>query len=100
VRRRTVTVDVGGVKIGGDHPIVVQSMTDTDTADVEATLAQAAALARAGSELVHPTGSPPLGPIRSLAYFVPVIEEVLNLRVHPDYFGYLRHKIERLATTR
>jgi len=54
----------------------------------------------AARRLVRPTGSPPLGPIRSLACFVPVIEEVLNLRVHPDYFGYLRHKIERLATTR
>jgi (E)-4-hydroxy-3-methylbut-2-enyl-diphosphate synthase len=54
-RHRTVGVDVGGVTVGGDAPIVVQSMTNTDTADVEATAAQVAALARAGSELVRIT---------------------------------------------
>jgi len=54
-RRRTVVVDVGGVKIGGDHPVVVQSMTNTDTADVEATVIQITQLAEAGSELVRLT---------------------------------------------
>jgi (E)-4-hydroxy-3-methylbut-2-enyl-diphosphate synthase len=54
-RRRTVTVTVGGVKVGSDHPIVVQSMTNTDTADVEVTARQVAALAAAGSELVRVT---------------------------------------------
>jgi len=54
-RRRTTVVDVGGVKIGWPHPIVVQSMTNTDTADVEATVRQAAELAAAGSELVRVT---------------------------------------------
>ena len=54
-RRRTTTVDVGGVKVGGDHPIAVQSMTNTDTADVEGTAHQVAALAAAGSELVRVT---------------------------------------------
>src|SRR5256885_7465767 len=54
-RRRTVTVDVGGVKVGSAHPIVVQSMTNTDTADVEATAAQVRALHEAGSELVRVT---------------------------------------------
>jgi len=54
-RRRTVTVDVGGVPVGADHPIVVQSMTNTDTADAEATALQVAALAAAGSELVRVT---------------------------------------------
>ncbi|MCL6544200.1 MAG: flavodoxin-dependent (E)-4-hydroxy-3-methylbut-2-enyl-diphosphate synthase [Bryobacteraceae bacterium] len=54
-RRKTVVTDVAGVKIGSGHPIVVQSMTNTDTADVAATAAQAAALARAGSELVRVT---------------------------------------------
>jgi (E)-4-hydroxy-3-methylbut-2-enyl-diphosphate synthase len=48
-------VDVGGVKVGGAHPIVVQSMTNTDTADVEGTARQVAALAAAGSELVRVT---------------------------------------------
>ncbi len=54
-RRAAVAVDVGGVKIGSDHPIVVQSMTNTDTADVTATVDQIIALARAGSELVRVT---------------------------------------------
>jgi (E)-4-hydroxy-3-methylbut-2-enyl-diphosphate synthase len=54
-RRRSVPVNIGGVVVGGTAPIVVQSMTNTDTADVDATLAQVAALARAGSELVRIT---------------------------------------------
>jgi (E)-4-hydroxy-3-methylbut-2-enyl-diphosphate synthase len=54
-RRRTVTVDVGGVKVGAAHPIVVQSMTNTDTADADATAAQVRALHQAGSELVRVT---------------------------------------------
>src|SRR5512145_3178682 len=55
MRRRTVTVAVGGVRIGSDSPIVVQSMTNTDTADVKATVAQVRALHAAGSELVRVT---------------------------------------------
>ncbi|MDH3289516.1 MAG: flavodoxin-dependent (E)-4-hydroxy-3-methylbut-2-enyl-diphosphate synthase [Gemmatimonadota bacterium] len=54
-RRRAVTAQVGGVPIGSAHPIVVQSMTNTDTADVAATTEQVAALAAAGSELVRVT---------------------------------------------
>jgi (E)-4-hydroxy-3-methylbut-2-enyl-diphosphate synthase len=58
-RRRTVTVDVGGVLVGSAHPVVVQSMTNTDTADAEATALQVEALARAGSELVRITVNTP-----------------------------------------
>src|ERR671919_1490952 len=54
-RRQSVTTWVGGVKVGGGHPIVVQSMTNTDTADVTSTVNQAMALAQAGSELVRVT---------------------------------------------
>ena len=54
----------------------------------------------AARRLMRPANAPPLGPIRSLAYFLPVIEEVLGLRVKPDYFQYLRHKLERLAPPR
>src|SRR4029079_3736255 len=54
-RRKAVVVDVGGVKVGGDYPIVVQSMTNTDTVDVAGTVNQVMALARAGSELVRIT---------------------------------------------
>ena len=55
IRRATAVVDVGGAKIGSPHPIVVQSMTNTDTADVAATVGQVIALAGAGSELVRVT---------------------------------------------
>ena len=54
-RRKSVAVNVGGVMVGGNNPVVVQSMTNTDTADVDATVAQVAALAKAGSELVRIT---------------------------------------------
>src|SRR5258708_20047301 len=54
-RRKTVTAVVGGVRVGSDAPVVVQSMTNTDTADVPSTAQQCAALARAGSELVRVT---------------------------------------------
>jgi (E)-4-hydroxy-3-methylbut-2-enyl-diphosphate synthase len=54
-RRASVAVDVGGVIVGGSAPVVVQSMTNTDTADIDATVAQVAALHRAGSELVRIT---------------------------------------------
>ena len=54
-RRSTVAVDVAGVVVGSDRPIVVQSMTNTDTADVDGTVAQVRALAEAGSELVRVT---------------------------------------------
>ncbi len=54
-RRPTVTVDVGGVLVGSAHPVVVQSMTNTDTADPDATAIQVARLAHAGSQLVRVT---------------------------------------------
>jgi (E)-4-hydroxy-3-methylbut-2-enyl-diphosphate synthase len=54
-RHRTVAVEIGGVRVGGGAPIVVQSMTNTDTADIDSTVRQVAALAQAGSELVRIT---------------------------------------------
>ena len=54
-RRRTVTTAVGNVRIGSETPVVVQSMTNTDTADIQGTIDQVAALTRAGSELVRVT---------------------------------------------
>ena len=50
--------------------------------------------------LIRPAGAPPLGTIRSLAYFLPVIQEVLELRVNSEYFEYLRYKLSRLVSTR
>jgi hypothetical protein len=50
--------------------------------------------------LIRPSDAPPLGTIRSLAYFLPVIEEVLEMHVSPEYFEYLRHKLARTAPPR
>ena len=50
--------------------------------------------------LIRPANAPPLGTIRSLAYFLPVIEEVLELQASPEYFDYLRHKLTRAASSR
>jgi (E)-4-hydroxy-3-methylbut-2-enyl-diphosphate synthase len=73
-RRKTVTVDVGGVKVGSDWPIVVQSMTNTDTADVTGTVNQVMALAKAGSELVRVTVN-----TEEAAEAVPKIVDTLDL---------------------
>ena len=54
-RRKSIPVEIGGVTVGGVAPIVVQSMTNTDTADIDATVRQVLALARSGSELVRIT---------------------------------------------
>jgi (E)-4-hydroxy-3-methylbut-2-enyl-diphosphate synthase len=71
--RQTATVDVGGVLVGSGHPIVVQSMTNTDTADADATAIQVAQLAHAGSELVRVTVNND-----DAARAVPVIREKLD----------------------
>ena len=91
-RRPSVPVDVAGVVVGGAAPVVVQSMTNTDTADVAATVAQAAALARAGSELVRITVDRD-----EAAKAVPVIRD--RLRAHGvavplvGDFHYIGHKL-------
>jgi hypothetical protein len=54
-----------------------------------------ALLLAAARRLIRPVGTSPLPTVRSLAYFVPVIEEVSSLHVSPDYFRYLRQKVER-----
>src|SRR5262249_60039838 len=72
-RRRSRQVVVGGIPIGGGAPIVVQSMTNTDTADVAATVAQVRALADAGSELVRVTVN-----TAAAAAAVPAIRERLD----------------------
>ena len=54
----------------------------------------------AARRLIRPADAPPLGAIRSLAYFLPVIEEVLEMRVSPDYFQHVRRKLERIARDR
>ena len=91
-RHRTVAVKVGNVTVGGGAPVVVQSMTNTDTADVEGTTRQVAALARAGSELVRITVDR-----NEAAAAVPHIKDRL-LRMNVDVpiigdFHYIGHKL-------
>lgn len=67
---------------------------------VSVTVVGNALVLAATRRLIRPAGAPPLNTIRSLAYFLPVIQEVLELRVNPDYFRYLRRKLEEPASTR
>jgi len=91
-RKQTVAVRIGKVTVGGDAPIVVQSMTNTDTADIEATVRQVADLARAGSQLVRITVDR-----AESAAAVPKIREKLDGRgVHVPLIGdfhYIGHKL-------
>ncbi|MHA1157635.1 MAG: flavodoxin-dependent (E)-4-hydroxy-3-methylbut-2-enyl-diphosphate synthase [Alphaproteobacteria bacterium] len=91
-RRRSVAVDVGGVMVGGVAPVVVQSMTNTDTADVAKTVAQVSALALAGSEIVRITVDR-----AEAAAAVPVIRErLLEAGVHVPLVGdfhYIGHTL-------
>jgi len=91
-RRQTPTVDVGGILVGSRHPVVVQSMTNTDTADPIATAIQVAQLARAGSEIVRITVN-----TQEAAQAVPQIREQL-LKMNADVplvgdFHFNGHKL-------
>src|SRR5215831_4299223 len=91
-RRTSVAVDVGGIVVGGGAPVVVQSMTNTDTADAASTAAQVAALARAGSEIVRITVDRD-----EAAAAVPHIKErllkmAINVPIVGD-FHYIGHKL-------
>ncbi|MGA0393025.1 MAG: flavodoxin-dependent (E)-4-hydroxy-3-methylbut-2-enyl-diphosphate synthase, partial [Rhodospirillales bacterium] len=91
-RRKSVPVKIGGVTVGGDSPIVVQSMTNTDTADPDSTVEQVAALAKAGSELVRITVDR-----EESAKAVPYIRDALD-KMGVDVplvgdFHYIGHKL-------
>jgi (E)-4-hydroxy-3-methylbut-2-enyl-diphosphate synthase len=91
-RRKSVGVDVGGVMVGGSAPIVVQSMTNTDTADVAGTVAQVAALARAGSEIVRVT----VDRSDAAAALPHIKERLLKMGVNVPIVGdfhYIGHKL-------
>ena len=93
-RHRTHAVRVGKIVVGGDAPIVVQSMTNTDTADVTATTAQVIELARAGSELVRITVNND-----EAARAVPLIRERLDLLGHDvPLVGDFHYNGHRLLT--
>ncbi|MGX5826177.1 flavodoxin-dependent (E)-4-hydroxy-3-methylbut-2-enyl-diphosphate synthase [Mesorhizobium sp. 43Arga] len=91
-RRTSVGVDVGGVAVGGGAPVVVQSMTNTDTADIDQTVAQVAALHRAGSEIVRIT----VDRDESAAAVPRIHERLLRLGINVPLVGdfhYIGHKL-------
>jgi (E)-4-hydroxy-3-methylbut-2-enyl-diphosphate synthase len=91
-RRHAVAVRVGKVRVGGDAPVVVQSMTNTDTADIDATVAQVAALALAGSELVRIT----VDRDEAAAAVPHIKEKLLKRRIDVPLIGdfhYIGHKL-------
>ncbi|MHB0950736.1 MAG: flavodoxin-dependent (E)-4-hydroxy-3-methylbut-2-enyl-diphosphate synthase [Allorhizobium sp.] len=91
-RRASVAVDVGGVIVGGGAPVVVQSMTNTDTADIDATVAQVAALYKAGSEMVRIT----VDRDESAAAVPKIRERLLRLGLDVPLVGdfhYIGHKL-------
>src|SRR5437660_1227151 len=93
-RRKTITVKIGNVRVGGDSPVVVQSMTNTDTADVQGTIRQVAQLAEAGSELVRVTVNND-----DAAKAVPAIVEGLEKRnVHVPIIGDFHYNGHLLLT--
>src|SRR5207244_10864045 len=93
-RRRSVTCRVGGVPVGGTHPVAVQSMTTTDTEDPAATAAQVALLAAAGSELVRVTVN-----TREAAAAVPeMVRRVRDLGIAAPIGGDLHYNGHVLPT--
>src|SRR5260370_25106155 len=82
-RRKSVTCTIGDVRVGSDAPVVVQSMTNTDTADVPSTVEQVASLARAGSELVRVTVNN-----EDAAAAVPhIVEKLAKQNIHVPIIG-------------
>src|SRR5881392_3333656 len=82
-RRKTVAALIGGVRVGSDAPVVVQSMTNTDTADVASTAQQVAALARAGSELVRVT----VNNEEAAAGLAPIVDELEKRGIRVPVIG-------------
>src|SRR5216110_2316667 len=82
-RRKTVAALIGGVRVGSDAPVVVQSMTNTDTADVASTVQQVAALARAGSELVRVT----VNNEEAAAGVAPIVDELEKWGIRVPIIG-------------
>src|SRR5450432_1432158 len=82
-RRKSITASINGVRVGSDAPVVVQSMTNTDTADVASTVKQVVALARAGSELVRVT----VNNEESAAALAPIVEQLDKQGVNVPIIG-------------
>ena len=94
VRRRSRQAVIGGVAVGGDAPVVVQSMTNTDTADAPATVQQVAALASAGSEIVRITVNSP----EAAAQVAHIRERLWSLGVRVPLVGDFHYNGHRLLT--
>jgi (E)-4-hydroxy-3-methylbut-2-enyl-diphosphate synthase len=93
-RRKSVTAKIGNVCVGGDVPVVVQSMTNTDTADVQSTVQQVAQLARAGSEMVRVTVNND-----AAAQAVPaIVEELEKQNIHVPIIGDFHYNGHLLLT--
>ena len=93
-RRKSVTCTIGSVRVGSDAPVVVQSMTNTDTADIPGTVAQVAALARAGSELVRVTVNN-----EAAAAAVPhIVERLAKQGIHVPIIGDFHYNGHVLLT--
>jgi (E)-4-hydroxy-3-methylbut-2-enyl-diphosphate synthase len=82
-RRKSLVTTVGGIRVGGPNPIVVQSMTNTDTADIAGTVEQVRSLARAGSELVRVT----VNSAEAAAAVAPIRERLDQLGVTVPLIG-------------
>jgi (E)-4-hydroxy-3-methylbut-2-enyl-diphosphate synthase len=93
-RRKTVTAVIGGVRVGSDAPVVVQSMTNTDTADVASTVKQVAALARAGSELVRVT----VNNDEAAAAVAPIVDELDKMGIRVPIIGDFHYNGHQLLT--
>src|SRR5438045_2861075 len=93
-RRKTVTATIGGVRVGSDAPVVVQSMTNTDTADIPSTVKQVAALARAGSELVRVT----VNNEDAAAAVAPIVDELDKQGIHVPIIGDFHYNGHLLLT--
>src|SRR5450631_3495768 len=82
-RRKTLTATIGEVRVGSNAPVMVQSMTNTDTADIPGTVKQVAALARAGSELVRVT----VNNEEAAAAVAPIVEQLDKQGIHVPIIG-------------
>jgi hypothetical protein len=85
-----------GMVRGPDRTLAIQLFQR----GISVTVIENALVLAATRRLIRRTDEPPLGTVRSLAYFLPVIEEVLELRISPDYFQYLRQKLHRISQNR
>src|ERR1039458_461960 len=91
-RRKSYTATIGNIRVGGDAPVMVQSMTNTDTADIASTVKQVAALARAGSEVVRVT----VNNEQAAAAVAPIVEQHDKQGVRGPIVGDFHYNVHQL----